>query len=283
MVGVTPRTGELRDRINIAAYRAIKSAAQRRLPRPHPDRRHVFIVGMQRSGTTTLVRAFERDLRTRVFQEHSPLSDQDVERNIRLNPLGDVELALQQVRAPIVVLKPLVETHRTATLLDEFVPSVAIWCYRHHLAVAQSNVRQFGDRGGKNNLRPIVQRDRRNWRAEMVPQDVQDTVDALFSEDMSQLDAAALFWWVRNRLFFDLALDDDARVHMLRFERFVEEPRRAMLRIYRHLGVSEPSNDVTKSIDAQVARPNSDVQLHARISELCDELWVRLTAADPNA
>ena len=278
---MTPRTGQLRDRVNIVAYRAIKATAQLRYPRDNTDRRHVFIVGMQRSGTTTVVRVFERDLRTRVFQEHSPLSNQDLERKIRLNPLRDVERTLQNVRAPLVVLKPLVETQKTPMLLDHFDPSLAIWCYRHYLAVAQSNIRQFADRGGKNNLRPIVQRDRNNWRAEVVPPDVEDTVDRLFSEDMTQLDAAALFWWVRNRLFFDLALDTDARVHMLQFDRFVTDPRGAMTEIYDRLDVPYPRRDVTAGVDARVARPNPDAPMNNEIRELCDLLWEQLRAADP--
>lgn len=280
MTRVTPRTGEFRDQVTIAAYRALKATVQLRYPRNNPDRRYVFIVGMQRSGTTTLVRVFERDLRTRVFQEHSPLSNQDLERKIRLNPLPDVERALQQVRAPVVVLKPLVETQKTPMLLEHFAPSLAVWCYRHYLAVAQSNIRQFADRGGRNNLRPIVRRDQDNWRAEIVPEAVQETVDRLFSEDMPQLDAAALFWWVRNHLFFDLRLDADARVHMLSFDRFATDPRKAMGEIYDRLGVSYPPNNVTAGVDARVARPNPDIGLNSEIRQLCETLWQRLTTAD---
>lgn len=280
MTRVSARTGQGRDRVTIAAYRALKATAQLRYPSDNPDRRYVFIVGMQRSGTTTLVRIFERDFRTRVYQEHSPLSNQDLERRIRLNPLPDVDHALRKVGAPLVVLKPLVETQKTPTLLDHFNPSLAVWCYRHYLAVAQSNIRQFADRGGRNNLRPIVQRNQENWRAEVVPPEVGETVDRLFSEEMPQLDAAALFWWVRNHLFFDLGLDADARVHMLRFERFTSEPRRAMSEIYDRLAMPYPRNDVTAGVDASVARPNSEIILGSEIRQLCEELWERLTAAD---
>lgn len=280
MTRVSARTGQLRDRVKIAAYRALKATLQLRYPAGNPDRRYVFIVGMQRSGTTTLVRVFERDLRTRVYQEHSPLSNQDLERGIRLNPLPDVDRALRRVGAPLVVLKPLVESQRTPMLLDHFEPSLAVWCYRHYLAVAQSNIRQFGDRGGRNNLRPIVQRDGNNWRAEVVPPDVGEAVDRLFSEDMPQLDAAALFWWVRNRLFFDLGLDADARVHLLRFERFGSEPRRAMSEIYDRLAMPYPRNEATAGVDPRVARPNVEIDLNPEIRQLCEELWERLKAAD---
>lgn len=280
MARMTARTGQIRDRMTMAGYRGLKAAAQLSRRPDESDRRYVFIVGMQRSGTTTLVRVFERDFRTRVFQEHSRLSDQDADRNIRLNPLPDVERALRPVRAPIVVLKPLVETQKTPLLLDRFEPSLAIWCYRHYLEVAQSNIRQFGDRGGKNNLRPIVRRDRTNWRAELVPDDVQETVDRLFSEEMPQLDAAALFWWVRNRLLFDLGLDEDPRVQMLSFDRFVTDPRQAMVDIYERLGVAYPRNEVTAAVDAGVARPNPEKAFAEEIYQLCESLWEGLKAAE---
>lgn len=274
------RTGQLADRVRIVGLRTLKAVAQRRYPRGTPDRRFVFIVGMQRSGTTTLVRVFERDLRARVFQEHSPLSKQDTERGIRLDPLDDVAHALSRVRAPLIVLKPLVETQHTPALLDRFEPSLAIWSYRHYLAVARSNVRQFGDRGGRGNLRPIVEGDPSNWRSEVVPPDVVETVREILRDDLPQVDAAALFWWVRNRLLFDLGLDTDPRVEMLRFEHFTSDPRAAVERMYDRLGVAPPRFDTTRAVDAAVARPNAQVDLDPRVRALCDELWERLTSAD---
>lgn len=258
------------------AYRLFKATYQLSFPRDTPGRVHVFIVGCQRSGTSTVLRVFERDFRAKVFSEHSILSSQDLERRIRLNPIPDVQHALRNVRAPIVVLKPLVETQNTPELLDSFANSHAIWCYRHYLPVAVSNLRQFGYQGSIGNLKPIVDRERGNWRAEYVPRDVEETISRLFSESMCPEDGAALFWWVRNRLFYDLGLDKDPRVMMLRYEDFSRDPRTAMEDVYRHLGTPYPSGRATGAVSATASRPDADVAISDEVRELCEELWQRL-------
>ena len=270
------RTGGTADRLKIGGYRVLKAIYQRRYRPNAAGRRHLLVVGCQRSGTSTVLRVFERDFRARVYSEHSSLSSQDVERNIRLDPVADVRRELASVRAPLVVLKPLVETQNTPELLEGLEPALALWCYRHYIPVANSLVLQFGDRGGIANLTPIVNGDRDNWRSQYVPADVEEVIRQHYSLSMPSEDAAALLWWVRNHLYFDLSLDTDSRVTLFRFDDFMADPRSSIGAVYDNLELPRPRSNVTAAVKPGAVRPPAHLDLNPRVHELCEALWVRL-------
>ena len=101
----------------------------------------LMIVGCQRSGTTLMARLFDADRDCRVFEEFSSLSSVGKD-GIRLNPLPDVAAVLSRVPAPLVVMKPLVETQRVRTLLNYFPNAKALFMYRRYADVANSDLQQ---------------------------------------------------------------------------------------------------------------------------------------------
>ena len=153
-----------------------------------PGRDHskkiLFIVGCQRSGTTMMSEVFELDLRAKVYGEFSKLSSEDY-LGIRLNPLSSVEKVVKKQRAPLIVLKPLVESQNLTKLLSFFPGSKALWMYRHYKDVARSNLNKFGESNGIKDLRPIILNEDRNWRSEFVPDTVRHEVAKYFSEDFN--------------------------------------------------------------------------------------------------
>jgi hypothetical protein len=86
----------------------------------------LFIVGCQRSGTTLMNWIFEGDLNAKVYPEVSKLSSEDPRKQLRLNPLPKVKAVLDKDRAPLIILKPLVESQNTLQLLDYFEDSKAL-------------------------------------------------------------------------------------------------------------------------------------------------------------
>ena len=86
----------------------------------------------------------------------------------RLDPHARVSKILANLRSGLVVIKPLVESQNALGLLDQYEGSMGLWMFRSYKAVAASNLKYFGRRNGIEDLRPIVQEDRSDWRCERI-------------------------------------------------------------------------------------------------------------------
>lgn len=115
------------------------------------EKRILFIIGCQRSGTTMMQKVFEKDLKSKVYGEFSRLSYWDPEK-IRLNPMDQLKREFGKVSPPLIVLKPLVETQNIDELLGYFPESKALWMYRNYKDVAASNLINFGQKNGINDF-----------------------------------------------------------------------------------------------------------------------------------
>src|SRR5688572_7993498 len=120
----------LSKRARLVSKHVYQSVRWRTLDRP----KVLMIVGCQRSGTTLMSRLFDADRDCRVFGEFSVLSAVGKD-GIRLNPLPDVAAVISRVPAPLVVMKPLVETQRIRTLLNYFPNAKALFMYRRYTDV----------------------------------------------------------------------------------------------------------------------------------------------------
>jgi hypothetical protein len=246
---------------------------------PAEEKNILFIVGCQRSGTTMMQGIFEKDLSAKVYGEFSKLSCHD-QNKIRLNPLDQVEREIKKDTPPLVVLKPLVETQNLKELFDYFPSSKAVWMFRHFKDVAASNLKNFGESNGIKDLKPIFEGDPNNWRSEGTSKHVREVVQKYFSEDMNELDAAALFWYARNSLFFDLNLENDSRVFMCRYEDLVHKPIETMKEIYAFTDSSYPEEEeITSNVKTSSVGKGKDVNLHHEIEALCNQMLKRLEEA----
>lgn len=240
--------------------------------------RILFIVGCQRSGTTMMLHVFEGDLNTQCFAERSKLTSNDTARGIRLNSLDLIKRDLAKIRAPFIVIKPLVESQNTPKLLDYFNNSQAVWMYRNYKDVALSNIKQFGIESGLSNLRPIINNETNNWRAEIVSEHVRETISRHFSEEMNPYDAAALFWFARNSLYFDLNLDENPRVMLCRYEDFVVEPEKHMRMIYHQVGQMYPATDIASIVHSNSVKKGKDIAFSPQVEQIVQDLQNKLEA-----
>jgi hypothetical protein len=259
-------------RIRVASKRVYQTARWRNLEQP----RVLFIVGCQRSGTTLMVRLFDADINCRVFGEFSELSSADKQAGIRLNPLPDVAAVINRVPAPLVVAKPLVETQNVRTLLNYFPGSRALFMYRRWADVARSDLAEFGVRNGISNIRPIAEGNHHNWRSAGASRTVREIVRRYYSEDMNPNDAAALFWFARNQLFFDLELASCANVMLCKYEHLTREPAVLMRRIYDFVAVPVPDLSHTAQVHSSSVRKGSEAGFSTPVQALCDQLERRL-------
>ena len=79
-----------RRNISFGLFRLYKGTAQRvgGLVRGTPPAQTVlFILGIQRAGTSLMYWVFERDLQARIYRETSELTSGDTLEHVRLNPL----------------------------------------------------------------------------------------------------------------------------------------------------------------------------------------------------
>jgi Sulfotransferase domain len=237
----------------------------------------LFIVGCQRSGTSLMNRIFSRDLRVSVYREASKLSSTDQPKKLRLNPLDEVQQEFERNKAPIIVLKPLVESQNILQLLDYFPQSKALWMYRHYKDTAISLISRFGLHASLRDIKFIVENNRSRWHVEGVSDYVRSVVMQHFSEDMSPYDAAALFWFARNQLFYELNLDHNPRVLMGRYEDLATNPGAAIGKIYQFLGSSYPEkNNLIQEVKATSVGRGHKIELSPAVEQLCAELLERL-------
>jgi hypothetical protein len=242
----------------------------------------VLIVGCQRSGTTMMLELFTADRRSVTFQEQSSLSSPAEER-LRLKPLPEVRRRLERIRAPLLVLKPLVESQHATALLDGLDNSFAIWMYRRAESVAASDLGYFGAESGERNLRLLLTNDPPNWRGEFVPEPTRAVLSQYYRPEMNPYDAAALFWWARTSLFFDLGLQARADVRLCSYERLIADPEPTMRSLYEFVGVAYPDRPITGRVHGGAARRGESVVLSPEVQRLCDELHERLDSVPSGA
>jgi Sulfotransferase domain len=237
----------------------------------------VLVVGCQRSGTTLMLELFDADRRTVKFPEQSSLS-LPAENRLRLKPLPDVRRRLERIRADLLVLKPLVESQHSPALLDGLDNSYLIWMYRRAESVAASDLSYFGLENGERNLRLLLTNEPPNWRGEFVPETTRSVVSRHYRPGMDPYDAAALFWWARTSLFFDLRLDQRPDVRLCSYERLIANPALTMRSLYEFIGVEHPDRDITRSVHGGAASRGDRTVLSPEIQVLCADLLERLEA-----
>jgi hypothetical protein len=249
------------------------------MPAP-PDRRRVLLIfGCQRSGTTMLQQTFlGRSRRILILGEHDHrLVCADPER-IKWRPLPEVAAQIRRLPFELVVAKPLVESHRVLQILDVLPTARAIWLLRSYRHVALSNIRKFGLANGFNDIRRVMEGSAADWRRAGASDYTIRTLADLRRLDLTSLDAAALFWWARNRLFYEQNLQCDRRVLVLRYEALLRDPNGCLARVRDHVGFGHDFGSPVNRIRGKRHPPAAP--LSAPVEALCAELWSEFGTLD---
>ena len=122
------------------------------------------------------------------------------------------------------------------------------------------------------------------WQTQGLPPDDLALIRRFDWPDEAAPSAAALFWYVRNKLLFDLGLHTRPRVTVFSYDAFVAQPCAGAAVIARFLGI-----DRAESLSPGPVRSSraARVELYPEIRRRCDELgaalddlWAR-AARDP--
>lgn len=234
----------------------------------------VYVVGLQRSGTNMLMRGLDAAPEFEVRNEN----DRRVFHRFQLRSDEVLGAAIRASRHAYVIVKPLCESHRVDELLalPGVAPGRALWVWRDVDDRARSEVAKFGT-SNLDALRAIAEGtigDR--WQGQRLDEASRELVRGFDYARMSPHTAAALFWYVRNGLFFRLGLDRRDDVLLCSYDALVADPEAAMRRLCGFLG-----HPYHPRLHAHVERrtpPRRPLDIDPRVRALCDELTGRLVS-----
>lgn len=256
--------------------RALVKRLARSAVRARPgERRVVLIFGCQRSGTTMLQQTFlDRSWRVLILEEHDRrlVGPGPGPEETAWQDYSTVMARIRRLPFEVVAAKPLVESASAAALMDAAGPVKAIWMLRRYPEVARSNVSRFGTGNPYRDLLPIRSRDALDWRYKGATEETWETVTALLNRRLTPFDAAALFWWTRNKLYFDQRLWADDRIRILRYDRACNQPGEVIKSLSSHIGLALPPGPIAQRVRARPARPETG-ELDADVDRLCKKLW----------
>ncbi|CAN5295592.1 hypothetical protein BH24PSE2_BH24PSE2_12890 [soil metagenome] len=219
-----------------------------------------------------LTASFENSPEFDVYGEMSKAFDNSV-----LKSLDMASKLIAESKRPFVAFKPLTDSHRVQKLLDTSVGSKAIWMYRRPEDRASSAVTKFGDTNLRflRELSTVGITDR--WEARGV---AQETLGQLRDFDFDRMDpksAAAVFWYLRNQLFFDQRLDSNPDVLIVKYELLVKHPARVMEVVCDFLGCQFFERMVKHIHERSIGKASS--KLSPEVSRLCGGMINRLDSA----
>jgi hypothetical protein len=257
--------------------RARLAASKRRWRRQHsvaPNAVPVYLVGLQRSGTNMIARGLEEAPEFEVRNEN----DREAFHRFQLRSNDVVRRIVAASGQRYVLFKPLCDAHRTPELLDGMrtpSPGRAIWAYRDVDGRVRSAVSKFGS----NNLEVLSRIAAGDgdgmWQAGGLSDANRRMIASFDYTAMSPESAAALFWYVRNSLYFELGLDRRPDVLLVSYGAMVSDSRAEMSRICDFLDLSyRPELD--SHVDARAAPGRAPLAIDAEVRRLCDELTARL-------
>ncbi|HBJ36522.1 MAG TPA: hypothetical protein DDZ51_17570 [Planctomycetaceae bacterium] len=242
---------------------------------PNGRQAKAFILGCQRSGTTLLLNVFDADTQCYAYPEWSELCvEGDMRRTLRWRPLDELKQMVARNPAPLVVMKPIVESQRANEILDVFPDAHAIWMFRHFSDVARSNVLQFNAR--LNDLGPLVRNDPSDWRSSHASDEVRSFIRQFYEDDLTDNEAAALFWYARNQLYFDQTLNQHPRIRLLQYENLVAAPRFWLQQVYDFIGAVYPNDGVEQIPHRASVGKGKDCQIRRPITGACQEFFEKL-------
>jgi hypothetical protein len=257
------------------ALALVKRSARSIIRARRKERRVLLIFGCQRSGTTMLQQTFlDRSWRVLILEEHDRrlVGPRPGPEETTWQEYSTVMGRIRRLPFEVVAAKPLVESASATALMDAAGAVKAVWMIRRYREVAQSNVNRFGTDNPYRDLQPICSRDATDWRYTGVTEEAWETVTSLLNRRLTPFDAAALFWWTRNQLYFDQRLWEDDRIRILRYERACNQPDEVIRSLSDHIGLALPVDSIAPRVRA-LPSPAETTELDPEVDRLCRKLW----------
>ena len=246
----------------------------RRMRNPAMQNLAVFVVGCNRSGTNMVCKAIGKSPLGWDYRE-SAFSIAFSSYYLRADWI--IDGLIRQTPAPIISFGSILDSQFTDDLLARFEGAKAIWVYRRYEDVANSCARMQWGHHLKDYARWVArgELERFGARGRRISDNTVRLFGELYHEGLSDEEAACLYWYMRNRLYFDLNLQTDPRVLIVNYEDTVLSKDRAFRRILGFLGFPyDPA--IIDGIFANSVGKHSWSGVDPAIQEVCDSLNAQL-------
>lgn len=238
-----------------------------------PAKTPVLIAGLQRSGTTMLMNIFHLHPDTEVFDE---ARESRTFHDFRIRSLDTVREVIEDSHFRFPCFKIIADSHILPSVIQGLTNSRLLWMYREPGPNAASRLKKF--RHATAAIRAVCDDlPGGGWFAEGVSLPVRRRLQSLDRTRFTDFDYACLVWWVRNQLFFDLGLEDEPNVRLLRYETLVAEPQPTMRRLFDWLGMPWSESSM-RFVHARSMRKPNLPEADPQVAALCSELMARLDA-----
>lgn len=276
-----PRSGVRRRLAQVDGRRLATALARRRdwfirwrIPHPTVQRFAVFVVGSNRSGTQMVCEAigrsphgwdYQESESNLVFKDYQLRSDWLIRALIRMSP------------APMVSFGNILDSQFTDRLLERFDESRAIWVYRRYQDAANSSVRKWGNHFRDDVVRWVArgEPERVGARGKRIGAETIRVLEETYHEELSAEDGACLYWYMRNRLYFDLRLHLDPRVLLIQYEDAVRNPDEVFGRVFRFLEFPYHPRIIT-NVHANSVGKHDWAGIDPQVQAACDSLKAQL-------
>lgn len=238
-----------------------------------PERTPVFIVGLQRSGTTMLMDIFHLHPETEVLDE---ARDSRVFFDFRVRGPQTVRQIVEASHYRFPCFKIIADSHILPSILDGLSNPKVLWMYREPGPNAASRLAKFPL--GTAAIRTVCANGPGGgWFAEGVSPSVRRVLRGLDRSRFTNFDYACLVWWVRNQLYFEMDLASDPRVRLLRYETLVAQPESAMQALFDWTGMGWSKLSMRFVHARSLKKPNLP-RIEPQVEALCTELLQRMDA-----
>jgi hypothetical protein len=178
---------------------------------------------------------------------------------------------------PYIVFKPLKDSYRISNLLNMQPSSKAIWAYRNYADRINSAVREFG-RHPLDVFEQFKDTQYRSWQLTMLSNEDEQLLKLFDYRDLELADGAALMWYIRNALFFNLHLSGDSRINLWSYDEFVIDPHSQLKQVTDFIG-AEYFPFMASRVHARSISKNPQPRINERIAALCRNMYERLEEA----
>jgi hypothetical protein len=214
----------------------------------------------------------DRSWRVLILEEHDRRLVGDDPEETSWEYVPTVFTRIRRLPFEVVAAKALVESYRTGELLDAAGDAKGIWMLRHYKDVAQSNLKRFGHENPYHDLEPFRAGNPLDWQHRGATKETTDTVVELVNEGLTPVDAAALFWWTRNQLYFDQHLWKDERIRILRYECACTRPDEVIPKLSGFIGIPLPLHSIVHKVRTKPGAAVVD-DLNPDVERLCKDMW----------
>lgn len=239
-----------------------------------PSEQTILVAGCQRSGTNMLMDMLDLSFSTDVFHER----DSRAFDNYQMREQSIIHSLKARSLAPTFVIKTLCELETIPQLQLTLAPAKVVWIYRDYRDVVNSMLKSF--RNQAKQITRLSSGEDDSWWGKGLSLENLTLLQRLVTEDISDADAAALQWYVRNSLLFELDLLADANVLLINYEQLVTEPQSVLADVFAFCNLNYESQFGEQIFAHSVGKQNAR-QFRPDIAELCDGLFERLNQACP--